>query len=211
MEPDQELGRNEQTFDLSGGALCLDFVNTLGDRPICENEHLNTYSDLLRWGVQSGVLDSALGQSLSERALEKHEQADLALEKALELRELLFRIFAQLALGNKLEPEDLGELNCWLRGSLPHLRITSGPKGFRWQWEELDQSLDSVLWSVVRSAAELLISEESSLVRQCASKTCSWLFVDRSRNHRRRWCDMQTCGNRAKARRHYRRKKQRES
>lgn len=63
-----------------------------------------------------------------------------------------------------------------------------------------------MLWPVARSAAELLTSPDAQRVRECALRSCSWLFVDRSRNRRRRWCDMKTCGNRAKARRHYRRK-----
>ena len=72
--------------------------------------------------------------------------------------------------------------------------------GMPWPWLQ-----EAMLWPVLRSAAELLTSEEAARVRQCASETCSWLFVDRSRTHRRRWCDMKTCGNRDKARRYYQR------
>jgi predicted RNA-binding Zn ribbon-like protein len=62
-----------------------------------------------------------------------------------------------------------------------------------------------MLWPVARSAAELLSSESVDRVRECASSTCTWLFIDDSRNRRRRWCDMASCGNRAKARRYYER------
>jgi len=78
----------------------------------------------------------------------------------------------------------------------------------QWAWDETAPSLDRPIWLIVRSAANLLTSEETSSIRECASETCSWLFVDRSRTRRRRWCDMSTCGNRAKARRHYQRRKQ---
>jgi predicted RNA-binding Zn ribbon-like protein len=63
------------------------------------------------------------------------------------------------------------------------------------------------LWPIARDAAELLASERLEYVRACASKTCEWLFLDESKNHRRRWCDMTKCGNRAKVKRFYTQKK----
>jgi predicted RNA-binding Zn ribbon-like protein len=61
--------------------------------------------------------------------------------------------------------------------------------------------LELPLWILARSAADLLTSEQHAYVRQCASEECTWLFIDRSKNHSRRWCDMGDCGNREKARR----------
>ena len=90
-------------------------------------------------------------------------------------------------------------------------RFEEGGACFSWTWDCNEEALDGVLWPVVRSAAELLTSEEAKLVRECASDTCTWLFVDRSRTHRRKWCDMAVCGNRAKARRHYQRRAQAKS
>jgi predicted RNA-binding Zn ribbon-like protein len=37
----------------------------------------------------------------------------------------------------------------------------------------------------------------------CEGGLCGWLFLDESRGKRRRWCDMNDCGGRAKARRYY--------
>jgi predicted RNA-binding Zn ribbon-like protein len=81
--------------------------------------------------------------------------------------------------------------------------------GFRWGWDEESDSLTKVLWPVAKAAADLLTSEGHALKRlhQCAASDCGWLFIDMSRNHSRRWCDMSNCGNVAKARRHYHRKK----
>ena len=65
---------------------------------------------------------------------------------------------------------------------------------------------DRILWPVARSAGELLISDKLDRVRQCADdRGCGYLFVDTSRNRSRRWCSMESCGNRAKAHRHYQR------
>jgi predicted RNA-binding Zn ribbon-like protein len=64
------------------------------------------------------------------------------------------------------------------------------------------------MWPVVHSAAELLTSPHLDRVRQCADdRGCGFLFFDTSRNGSRRWCSMESCGNRAKARRHYQRTK----
>jgi len=48
----------------------------------------------------------------------------------------------------------------------------------------------------------LTSSQRLNQVRQCRGDNCGWLFVDGSKNHSRRWCDMRDCGNRAKVRRH---------
>ena len=79
-----------------------------------------------------------------------------------------------------------------------------GKRRFEWTWPggRLDD-LDRVMWPAVWSAADVLTGEDVDRVRQCAGAGCAWLFIDRSRNHTRRWCDMSVCGNRAKARRHY--------
>ena len=77
---------------------------------------------------------------------------------------------------------------------------------YRWEWQTNEDSVFDVLWwPVAQAAADLLISDELKLVRWCEAPDCEWLFLDRSRNRSRRWCDMTSCGNRAKARRHYER------
>jgi predicted RNA-binding Zn ribbon-like protein len=80
-------------------------------------------------------------------------------------------------------------------------------RGFGWGWTVSDTSLERLLWPVARSAAELLVSGAADDVRECASETCSWLFLDRSPRRSRRWCSMKTCGNRDKVRRFYARQR----
>jgi len=194
-------------FDLSGGALCLDFVNTVGDRPHRAQEHLGGFADLLRWAEEAQVVEQDRRRRLEREASRRPRQARSAFRHAVDLREALYRIFSALAAGGRPEDEDLDELNRALTSALRNLRVEQEGDRFSWAWFEPQPRLDSLLWPVARSAAELLTSPEAALVRECASDTCSWLFVDRSRTHRRRWCDMKVCGNRAKARRHYERKK----
>lgn len=195
-------------FELTGGALCLDFANTLGDRPRCREEHLTEYADLLSWARQTDILPASVLDGLDRSARKHPRLAEGFFERAVELRETLYRIFGRLARSEEPNSEDIAHLNEALGTALPHLEVEEASDGFTWTWAGPGDALDRPLWPVLRSAADLLTSDEATALRECASETCSWLFVDRSRTRRRRWCDMSTCGNRAKARRHYRRQKQ---
>lgn len=197
-------------FELTGGSLCLDFVNTLEDRPRGIEEHVSSYEDVLEWARQTQAIGKADLGELAHRAGAEPRRASAVLRRALALRERLYRIFSALAAGESPPEDDLEGLNDDMARTLGRLRIVPEGGGFRWGWRRAKASLDAVLWPVIRAAGELLASEERSLVRECASESCSWLFLDRSRTRRRRWCDMKTCGNRAKARAYYRRRKQRD-
>jgi predicted RNA-binding Zn ribbon-like protein len=200
----------EPVFDLSGGELCLDFANTVsgrgGERPV---ERLADYLALLAFGRQAGAVEGRLAEALARRARQHPRSAAAVLKTAVGLREALFRIFAAVAAGEPAQPADLAAVNRVLSRALAHLRVAPREEegGFEWVWEEDAAALDRILWPVARSAAELLTGDELGTVRECASPTCRWLFLDRSRNRSRRWCDMSACGNRAKARRHYRRQR----
>lgn len=199
--------RESPQLELAGGALCLDFANTLEDRPRSTQEHLWGYGDLLGFSRQTEALPAADIDRLARLSAEHPRCAHAVFTRAIGFRETLYRIFTRLAGGEFPEAEDLELLNGVLHKALPNLQIRDRHEGFEWTWGGQAQALDRPLWPIARSAAELLTSEELANIRECASETCSWLFVDRSRNHRRRWCDMATCGNRAKARRHYQRRK----
>lgn len=196
----------EYVFDFTGGRLCLDFANSVSDRPSGRpSEHLKAYGDLVSWGRQAGVLTEEEVRRLSKEAARRPTDAAAALSRAVVLRETLYRIFAALVAGEAPAAGDLGTLNSAVAEALSHLRVVPKDGGFDWGWAGTEADLDRILWPVLRSAAELLTSSERDAVKTCASESCLWLFVDTSRNRSRRWCEMKTCGNRAKARRHYRR------
>jgi predicted RNA-binding Zn ribbon-like protein len=199
----------EPVFDLSGGALCLDLVNTVSDWPRASKDDLPNYRALVAWGRQSGVLADEEAERLSRSAARRPEAAARTFRKALDLRAGLYRIFAAVATGESPSARDLSAFNRLLGEAMVRLRVSRSKGGFEWGWSAENGALDRVLWPVLRSAAVLLTSDRRDRIRQCASDTCSWFFVDRSRGGQRRWCDMAVCGNRAKARRYYRRKKDR--
>jgi predicted RNA-binding Zn ribbon-like protein len=193
-------------FEFIGGALCLDFTNTLGRGVTTDTEHLERYEDLVRWGLQAEILDEQRADRLCDAAHSSPSAAEAALERARELREVIYRIFAAEVRDTVPESEDLAALNTALAYAMARSRLAPVSDGFAWGWEDTDE-LGAVLWPVVRSAAELLTSSETRLLKECGSDTCEWLFLDSSKNKRRRWCDMRSCGNLAKVRRHRRRRK----
>jgi predicted RNA-binding Zn ribbon-like protein len=198
------MGAAAYEFDRSGGRLCLDFVNTVSDRPTAPQDRLQRYGDLVAWARQEGLLDRRRGQELDRQASRRPAQAEAVLQRARALRESLYRLLSAAAAGGTA-PDSLLALNAVLPVALSHRRLVSGPAGFRWEWQRPAGALDAMLWPVAHSAAELLASDERTALRECAADTCGWLFLDQSRNHSRRWCDMKVCGNRVKARRHYER------
>ena len=187
-------------FEYSGGELCLDFANTLGDRPRGHEEHLAGWPDVIAWSEQARVISTREAAALRSAG---GRGAGRAFTRAIALRECLYRVFAALAAGRTPARDDVEALNRFLRDAIPHARVVGRTGGFAWGWSDDGPPADRLLWPVVRSAADLLVSAERSGVRECASGTCSWLFVDRSRTRKRRWCSMKTCGNRAKVRRFY--------
>jgi predicted RNA-binding Zn ribbon-like protein len=121
------------------------------------------------------------------------------------LREAIYEIFTALLTGAEPAADDLAILNAELAHALAHMALAYTPDGFAWQWRGATRAVDAmdgILWRVARSAADLLLSPTALAMRQCASESCGWLFIDTTRNRSRRWCDMRGCGNRAKVRRH---------
>lgn len=200
------------TFDLDAGALCLDFANTVewhaSDDP---DDKLNDYADLVAWAEAAALLSPDQADHLRQMAQKQPQMAEAVFERAIALREAIYRLFADVSEQKAFHAADLTLLNKALSESLPQLQIVPASTGFDWGWAESALAFDQILWPVARSAGELLISDRLERVRQCVDdRGCGYLFVDTSRNRSRRWCSMESCGNRAKAHRHYRRKQKTE-
>ncbi len=185
--------------------VALDFVNTLDwrntDAPI---ERLNSYADLVAWLCEADTLPPPLAQRMLAAATADVAGATAALTRARTLREAIHRVFAAVARGDALAAPDLAPVSAAVSEALAHARLAPTTQGsVVWVWPEDDAPLERALWPVARSAEALLISERLDRVRECEGAGCGWLFLDTSKNRSRRWCSMESCGNRAKARRHY--------
>ena len=195
-------------FEFIGGNPCLDFANTVnhrtGDQP---EELLIDYSHLLRWGEEARVITNKTAEGLRVAGQEAPGRARSTLRNAIALRDALYDVFAAVARQRTAPEAQLAVLNAAVHDALHHNQIVYGNRRFSWEWVRPEHSLDSMLWPVARAAMDLLTSGELSYVRLCAAESCAWLFLDTTKNHRRRWCEMKTCGNRAKAKTYYERQK----
>ena len=193
-------------FDLSGGLLALDFANSLSRRDSPEKtvEHITSYQDLISFARQTKIIALEEAEGLQHKSESQPKQAAQVLRAAISLREALFRTFMALAHGGPGPASDLEFLEQAASEALTHRHIVRVNDSYEWQWED-GLKLESILWPIATSAADLLVSANVAKVRECEAADCYWLFLDNSRNHSRRWCTMNACGNREKARRHYQR------
>ena len=199
----------DTTFELNAGRLCLDFTNTVQARPLSEKVDLiGSYGDLVSWARQATILTAGEAALLAETAGQRPRAAVDALAQAVSLREALYGLLSARAAGLPAPTPDLHTVNQAIGRAMARAGLTpSASGGFEWSWPGAPLTVDRVAWWVARSAAELLTSRELTAVRECAGYDCGRLFMDGTKNRSRRWCDMASCGNRAKGRRHYERRK----
>lgn len=193
-------------FEWVGGNPSLDFVNTASYTTEGEaNERLQKPSDLLAWARSAGLMsESETGRSWE--AQPESVPATDALQRARAVRAALHNLFVAAADGSRPSPEAVKAFNQVLGEALGHLRLISGSGGWSWSWQDPDD-WERPIRRVVWAAAQLLTSPERRLLKHCAASQCGWVFLDRSRNRSRRWCDMRVCGNNDKARRFHQRRR----
>ncbi|KFG95548.1 hypothetical protein GQ56_0119925 [Burkholderia paludis] len=182
--------------------LSIDFANTLywrgSDSP---TETLGTMDDLLAWCREQAGVPASLAQTCGTRSVE--EGAPAALARALALRDALYRLFHAQAEQREPQAEDLALLGGFLAEAAPRIALARVDGGYAWRIAEGRATLARLLSPVLWSAIDLLGGARLAKVKRCANDACQWLFIDDSKNGSRRWCSMSSCGNRAKAYRHY--------
>jgi predicted RNA-binding Zn ribbon-like protein len=203
-----ETRQKPASFELCAGHPALDFVNSLDDRFVAGSpvELLTRYEDLLRFMGQTRLLGARQLRALARLA--DSPAAARALRAARELREAMATtLYGKLA-GRLPLPADIHTLErhfldadrhrtlCWQPA-----RDSRGPAAMRWEWSGGETNPDLPVWILARQASQLMTSHALAQVRACGAETCRWLFLDTSKNHTRRWCNMKMCGNRMKARR----------
>ena len=181
-------------FDFIAGDLALDFVNTVADRLSHPRERLENGVDVDQWTRLAGLLGPRESLHVTPRQLGKLHR----------IREELYAVLEPLAHGRAPAAVALARLGRTRARAASERQLVSRDGQLAWEWSNLAR----LVGPVMEAAAELLVSVPSNRLRQCADAGCGWMFLDRSRAGRRRWCRMVDCGNRAKARRHYQRSRQ---
>ncbi|HEY7647631.1 MAG TPA: ABATE domain-containing protein [Methylomirabilota bacterium] len=192
--------------------ICLEFANTVDRRPTpAPIDRFARYADLAAWAAGAGVLPARDARALADRARRQPAASAEVMRQAARLREAIYRVISAVASRRTSRAADLDVINTAIAGAHAGSRLAPRAGGFARQWAGDRWALDRMLWPVAQSVEDLLTSAELIAVRECAAPDCGRLFVDTSRNRTRRWCDMRSCGNRAKVRRFYSRRKARKS
>ncbi|WP_241299927.1 CGNR zinc finger domain-containing protein [Burkholderia stabilis] len=182
--------------------LSIDFANTLywrGSDP--PTETFGTMDDLLAWCREQAGVPAGLADACRVHVVENDAPATLA--RALALREALYRLFHAQAERCEPQADDLALLGGFLAEASPRISLARIDGGYAWRIGAAGVTLAGLLSPVLWSAIDLLGGARLAKVKRCANDACQWLFIDDSKNGSRRWCSMSSCGNRAKAYRHY--------
>ena len=189
------------TIRINGGRLSLDFVNTATwTAGRLDTDFLLRFADLVAWGERESLIDRAEASELLLRAGQGRTDGIATVVEARELRGAL-RALLEPGTPQPCVRDALDLLNGVVRRTFPMLWVETGGSAIRYAPAAALGAW--LLGPVAVSALELATSPARSMVRVCPGDGCRWLFLDHSRNATRRWCSMQSCGNKAKARAHY--------
>ena len=189
------------TFAFVAERLWLDFVNTDGGTHAADS--VADFDGLVAWLETAIALDAERAQMMRRRALQQPSGAIAALVDARRVRAALRGLAERGAVIPQVRIDSLGEINRVLGRSAGTRRVEiRGDGTFARSFVPVGDAFAGLMIPIVESAADALILGELARVRRCADQRCARVFYDGTKNAARRWCDMATCGNRAKAARH---------
>jgi predicted RNA-binding Zn ribbon-like protein len=193
--------RSRYAFAFIAERLWLDFVNT--DSGARGSDALHDFSRFVSWLEAAQVLDVERASNMQRRALQQPTGALAVLGDARRVRAVLRALAERGAAADEARLDALSEINRVLGRSAGTRRVERREDGtFVRAFVAVGDAFAGLLIPIVESAADALILAELERVRRCADPRCGRVFQDETKNGRRRWCDMATCGNRAKAARH---------
>ena len=183
--------------------LWIEFVNTDGMRRGERIDAMRDFEALVHWLESHEVLDAERAAGMNRRAEQQPAGASAALADARRIRAALRALAERGAHEPRIRGEVLAELNRVLGRSAGTRRVEArADETFVRAFVPGGDAFAGLVIPIVESAADALVLGELTRVRRCANPQCTHVFLDTTKNGRRRWCDMRTCGNRAKAARH---------
>lgn len=206
MSKERSIG----TLSLDGGALCFHFINTVNAwRGPNLHEYLGSYEDLIAWCRKVDILNEAQRAALLQYAIQNETAATAALDKLKRTRETLYHFFSAIAEndGITITATVLEKFNKALTNALSRLQFEKTDTGISAILKQEDTDLMAPLWTVMKSAYDVLTNEEHARIKEC--ETCGWIFLDHTKNNKKRWCSPLTCGTTDKSKRYYQKKKER--
>lgn len=188
---------NAEGFYTVGGRTAVDFANS-SHRFGKDGEGLERLEELLSFLKSMGDLHEEEASSYHMYLFQNPERCIETMNLLREIRARFVAGLDQAASGWPMDPSFISELNTHLEGFKTYLKMVPSGDGMVLKAEPESQGPEQLLYPILKDIAEFLVSDQVAKIRQCASDNCDLYFVNTSRNGRRRWCSMSTCGNRAK-------------
>ena len=200
--------RNIDTLTLDGGILCFNFINTVyAWKGVNLHEYLGTYEEVIAWCKKVGILTSLQRRILLKEANAHQLKAKKALQEIKEIRELLYHFFSAIALDSaeNISPAMLTRFNKVLTLSLTHLSFSIEQKKISLKWHTSSADLLQPVWIVIKSAYDIITTGDNKRIKECPR--CGWIFLDSTKNNKRRWCNPDSCGSTEKSKKYYEKNK----
>lgn len=199
--------RSTPWFPLIGHHRCLDFVNTEVMVKGQRRELLTDFGAWLAWLVQAGVIADATARTLRDRWTGK-SGAERALAEVRHFRRILRETLERIVQGRPVPREVIEAVNHRLRGRTGYVEVTKVRGGYVKRVHAEFAVPADLLISLAEAASDLLCDADLSLIRRCENERCILFFYDQTKNHSRRWCSMEVCGNRMKVAAFYQRRRE---
>ncbi|WP_421856590.1 CGNR zinc finger domain-containing protein [Marinomonas sp.] len=190
------------TFDdtLVGGHPLLDFLNTVQNQNKERSDStISDWSSFVLWSKSASLFSPSQIESLEQSEVSLHESVKLV-TGIHDLRELIYNALAQVITDND-QNQELTLLEERIKKAWADAKLVRSETNFI--WKSTRPNFEWVLDDILFSAECLLRSSEIGRLKQC--DRCSWMFINSGRGKGRRWCSMNTCGNRAKSSSHRKR------
>jgi predicted RNA-binding Zn ribbon-like protein len=197
-----DLPSRAASLDLIADDLALNFANTESGRGFPSHQnHFREAKNVVEWLRHAKALPIEEANSLHKRVAERADLASDLLAQAVTLRDAIHDV--GVALGHRAKPPEaaLASLSALHARFVAKAELAPGVASCRWQWSVRASPVEAALGPIAHAAVRLFTEGDFDRIRECGGHACGWLFYDRSKNNRRRWCEMEVCGNRAKQRR----------
>jgi predicted RNA-binding Zn ribbon-like protein len=185
-----------------GGALAFDLTNTSSGRGGPKwLEHLQTAAHVIDWARHAKILTARDAKKLHQMVAANRRLAARLFDGMIALRELIHAVGVDIATTLRARPRHMDDLVRIHAACLSGAHLIPAGSTFAWVWDPLERPVEAILGPVVLSALSVLTGSDLSRIKRCPGDHCGWLFYDATKNRRRRWCEMEVCGNRAKQKR----------
>jgi predicted RNA-binding Zn ribbon-like protein len=197
-----DLPSRAGSLDLIADDLALNFANTESGRGFPSHQnHFREAANVVEWLRHAKAAPVEETDWLQTHVAKRADVAGDLLVTAVALRDAVHDI--GVALGHRAKPPEaaLASLSALHARCVAEAELAPGIESCRWQWSVRVSPVEAALGPIALAAVRLFTEGDFDRIRECGGHACGWLFYDRSKNNRRRWCEMEVCGNRAKQRR----------